>query len=120
MSSDSETPAMELGRIREELDHERRLVRLYKRIAHQLEDRHDLRRKTLEMPWGEAFVRFIHEVEKRLHRGHKEYGDRSWSKTDAEIDREIDEEFFDVAGWTFLRIARKWLRQEGDNGQAQH
>lgn len=106
--------ARELGELHRELEHQRRLVRMYRGIAHRLEERHEVRARTLRTPWGQTFIDFVHELEKRLLAGHEEYGDQSWRRSDAELAAEADEELLDNVGWTFLRWGRR--RLEGDGG----
>ncbi len=109
MTREPDSAQVELDKLHEELDHQRRLVRMYRTIAHQLEERYGIRQRTLNTPWGRVFLEFVHDLERRLLSGHEEYGDVSWNRSDAELEAEVDEELLDVVGWSFLRWGKKRL-----------
>lgn len=54
----------------------------------------------------ELFPVFTEAVHARLLTGARHYGDSSLQKSPAELVAEVEEELFDVMGWTFLL----WLK----------
>lgn len=49
---------------------------------------------------------FTEAAAARLEAGRKEYGDRSFSLPPDELAREVEEELFDVAAWSFILWTR--------------
>ena len=52
------------------------------------------------------FPEFVKRLEARLEKGHREYGDKSFDASLAELTDEIEEELLDVCGWTVIMFAR--------------
>ena len=53
-----------------------------------------------------SFDAFIVLVAARLEQGRKTYGDRSFSRSPAELTEEIEEELLDVCAWSFILWSR--------------
>ena len=49
---------------------------------------------------------FVKATSARLEAGRRDYGDRSFSLPPAELAREVEEELFDVAAWSFILWTR--------------
>jgi len=52
------------------------------------------------------FNKFTETVEKRMEKGHIEYGDGSFSRDPLELMNEIQEEIEDISGWSFVLWCR--------------
>ena len=55
------------------------------------------------MKYKKFFPIFIKELDKKLGRGFREYGDQSFDKPDSELRKEVEEELLDLCGWSFIR-----------------
>lgn len=49
---------------------------------------------------------FVDATSARLEAGRRDYGDRSFSLPPDELAREVEEELFDVAAWSFILWTR--------------
>lgn len=49
---------------------------------------------------------FLTEIGRRLEEGSREYGDRSFGRSAADIMGELREEAFDVPGWLFVLVEK--------------
>ena len=58
------------------------------------------------MLYKKYFNKFIKELDKRMEAGHREYGDKSFSRDPLELLGEVREELFDVCGWTLILLVR--------------
>ena len=61
--------------------------------------------KTRAVEWP----KFMAEVEARLNAGAREYGDKSFSASPKKLISEIQQEIYDIVGWSFIlscRLAR--------------
>jgi hypothetical protein len=54
----------------------------------------------------ESWTHFSERVASRLEAGRREYGDRSFSKEPKAILAEVEQELFDVCGWSFILWCR--------------
>ena len=48
------------------------------------------------------FPTFMNHVMERLKKGAHEYGEQSFAKSPMELAEEIDEEIYDINGWSFV------------------
>ena len=53
-----------------------------------------------------AWPAFVEATSARLEAGRRDYGDRSFSRPPEELAREVEEELFDVAAWSFILWTR--------------
>jgi len=53
-----------------------------------------------------AWPAFVEATSARLEAGRRDYGDRSFSLPADELAREVEEELFDVAAWSFILWTR--------------
>jgi len=56
--------------------------------------------------YAEYWPQFNLAMQNRLVRGHQEYGNASFSRSEKELLRELQEEVLDIAGWGFIL----WVR----------
>lgn len=52
------------------------------------------------------FSKFVKELEKRMEAGHREYGDKSFSRDPLELLGEVEEELMDISGWSLILYTR--------------
>ena len=55
-----------------------------------------------DFDWRKDFPLFMHKVMKRLEKGEREYGNRSFRKPTRKLVKEVEEELLDVLGWAFI------------------
>lgn len=55
---------------------------------------------------AEQWPKFVAEVEARLNAGAREYGDKSFSASPVKLIGEIQQEIFDIVGWSFILSCR--------------
>jgi len=58
------------------------------------------------MEYKKHFPEFIKELNKKLHKGYKEYGDNSFNFSPKRLLKELKEETIDICGWGFIL----WVR----------
>lgn len=49
-----------------------------------------------------TWTKYFEELDRRLERGAKIYGDESFDKSQKQLLGEIQEEILDIAGWSFI------------------
>lgn len=64
------------------------------------------KRREIKLRYKEVFQDFIDELERKLIRGHNEYGDASFDSAPQATLKELREEAIDLAGWGLILYAK--------------
>jgi len=56
--------------------------------------------------YKDDWPKFLDELDKRLSRGHREYGDRSFERPAFSLLEEVQEEILDIPNWAFIAWTR--------------
>ena len=56
--------------------------------------------------WEEFWPEFERSMKQRLRVGHQEYGDRSFSRPLFSLLGEVEQEIYDIIGWSFIALTR--------------